>query len=147
MIITRELRRLHNLTARAAVEATALGHNLAGFEIEDGWQSAVTTCRTCDRLAAVDWTEGPYLFGHAYRARCGKRIGGAVQIDIAEGKGNTMTPERITELRAALAAENISYGELGEIEDAFATIPDENLRDVRENAMASDMLDEIEANR
>jgi hypothetical protein len=60
-----------------------------------------------------------------------------------------MTPNDIATLRAALEDENISYGELMYIEAEFAEIPDDRLRDVRENAMASDMLDEIEdyANR
>jgi hypothetical protein len=44
-----------------------------------------------------------------------------------------------------LNAERISYAELAEIEDAFSEIPDDALRDLRENATASDMLDEIEA--
>jgi len=48
-------------------------------------------------------------------------------------------------LRAAADDESLSYGELAEIEAAFDTIPDSKLRDLRENAMADDMLDEIEA--
>lgn len=47
-------------------------------------------------------------------------------------------------LRGELEAESISLSELAEIEEAFAAIPDENLRDLRENAMAEDMLDEID---
>jgi hypothetical protein len=49
-------------------------------------------------------------------------------------------------LREALDSESISLGELILIESVFDTIPDEKLRDHRENAMAGDMLDEIEAN-
>jgi hypothetical protein len=49
------------------------------------------------------------------------------------------------ELRAAMDAESISYGELAEIESAFSEIPDQQLRDRRENATADDMLDEIAA--
>lgn len=56
-----------------------------------------------------------------------------------------MTPERINELRTELEAERISYGELHEIESAFAEIPDSELPEDRENAMAGDMLDELEA--
>jgi len=59
-------------------------------------------------------------------------------------KGKTMKAARIKELRAELDAERISYEELSEIEEAFALIPDWLLRDERENATASDMLDEIE---
>lgn len=51
---------------------------------------------------------------------------------------------RIKQLRASLEAENIDLSELSEIEEAFKQFPDENLRDLRENAMAVDMLDELE---
>lgn len=60
-------------------------------------------------------------------------------------RSETMTLKRIKELRAELDAERIDLVELMEIEEAFATIPDSELRDLRENAMASDMLDELEA--
>ena len=52
---------------------------------------------------------------------------------------------RIQELRKELNAERISQGELLEIERAFKRIPQKNLRDLKANAMASDMLDELEA--
>lgn len=55
-----------------------------------------------------------------------------------------MTLERIKQLRTELEAERISYGELAEIEAGFAELPDEVLSDRRENALASDMLDELE---
>jgi len=55
-----------------------------------------------------------------------------------------MNAERIKELREELAQERISYGELHEIESAFAEIPDSELPEARENAMAGDMLDELE---
>lgn len=44
-------------------------------------------------------------------------------------------------------AERLSYGELAEIEDAFSTIPPERYaqRGTPDQAMASDMLEEIEA--
>ena len=51
---------------------------------------------------------------------------------------------RIKSLREALEAEDISYGELAEINDAFLLIPEEELPEPRENAMASDQLDELE---
>lgn len=70
----REAKRLRRLAAEATRQGTALGHDLGDFEPEDGWHSAVTTCRRCHRLAAVDWTERPYLFGLVYRGRCGERI-------------------------------------------------------------------------
>jgi hypothetical protein len=56
-----------------------------------------------------------------------------------------VTKARIRELRAELDAERIDLVELAEIEEAFAKIPDSQLRDLRENAMAGDMLDELEA--
>lgn len=55
-----------------------------------------------------------------------------------------MTRDRIQQLRRELDGERISYGELVEIEAAFAVIPDEELPEARENAMPSDMLDELE---
>lgn len=55
-----------------------------------------------------------------------------------------MNKTTIKKLRKKIDNENISYGELADIESAFAEIPDEQLRDERENAIASDMLDEIE---
>lgn len=56
-----------------------------------------------------------------------------------------MDLSRILYLRGELEAEEISYGELCEIEDAFKKIPDSELRDDRESAMAADMLEELEA--
>lgn len=55
-----------------------------------------------------------------------------------------MTLQRIKQLRKELKAERLDLVEIAEIEAAFALIPDEDLRDVRENATASDMLDELE---
>lgn len=55
-----------------------------------------------------------------------------------------MNKKRIQELRATLDAEQIDLVELGEIEAEFAKIPASKLRDRRENATASDMLDELE---
>jgi hypothetical protein len=57
-----------------------------------------------------------------------------------------MTKQRLKYLRQANEAENLSLGELIEIQAAFEQIPDDKLRDLRENAMASDMLEEIESN-
>jgi len=56
-----------------------------------------------------------------------------------------MTLKRIKELRTFLRAEYISLNELIEIEEAFALVPDKDLPDLRENAMASDMLDVLES--
>lgn len=55
-----------------------------------------------------------------------------------------LSVNRIKYLREELEAEEISTEELLEIEEAFKLIPDEKLRDLRENAMATDMLDELE---
>ena len=55
-----------------------------------------------------------------------------------------MDKTTIKKLRKKLDNENISYGEIADIESAFAEIPDEQLRDYRENAMVGDMLDELE---
>lgn len=56
-----------------------------------------------------------------------------------------MNNDRIAELRSELDAERIDLSELAEIEAAFADVPDDVLWDVRENAMAGDMLDVLEA--
>lgn len=55
-----------------------------------------------------------------------------------------MTRERLKELRKISEAENLSMNDIVEIEAAFDEIPDSELRDVRENATASDMLEELE---
>lgn len=47
------------------------------------------------------------------------------------------------ELRAAANDESLSYGELMLIQTAFDEVPDEQLSDQREYALADDMLDEI----
>lgn len=57
-----------------------------------------------------------------------------------------MNMQRIAELRDSLDNENMSYGELAEIESAFSELPDEALSDSRENALAGDMLDELANN-
>lgn len=55
-----------------------------------------------------------------------------------------MELSRIATLRQCLDEGSIDLVELAEIEAAFAEIPDHELRDERENALASDMLDELE---
>lgn len=57
----------------------------------------------------------------------------------------SITRDRLAYLRGELEAECIDLVELAEIESAFDQLPDAVLRDRRENAMASDMLDELEA--
>lgn len=51
---------------------------------------------------------------------------------------------RLKYLREELDNECIDLMELSELEEAFKTIPDNELRDLRENATASDMIDELE---
>ena len=55
-----------------------------------------------------------------------------------------MSINRIKTLREELEYGHIDLAELSEIEEAFKKIPDDALRDKRENATASDMLDELE---
>ena len=55
-----------------------------------------------------------------------------------------MNISRLHYLRGELEAEEISIEEISEIEAAFAEVPDVELTDLRENAMASDMLDVLE---
>lgn len=57
-----------------------------------------------------------------------------------------MTPQRIEYLRTENNAERLSYGELIEIQSAFEQIHPSKLSDDPANAVASDMLNEIEAN-
>ncbi len=57
-----------------------------------------------------------------------------------------MPINRIKYLRQELENERIDLTELAEIESAFCLIPDSELRDLRENATVSDMLDELEDN-
>lgn len=79
----REEKRLRKLAAVATREGTALGHDLGPFEPDSELsQSAVATCRTCGRFAAVDWTERPYLFGLVYRGRCGEKPDRRTVIDL-----------------------------------------------------------------
>lgn len=54
-----------------------------------------------------------------------------------------MNLARIEYLRGELEAERISYGELAEIDDAFAELNPATLRDRPENATAGDMLEEL----
>jgi hypothetical protein len=56
-----------------------------------------------------------------------------------------MDAARIAELRIELEAERISIGELIEIQGEFEKIDPATLPEPAENAMPSDMLDEIEA--
>ena len=56
-----------------------------------------------------------------------------------------MDISRIHQLREQLEEEAIDTAGLIEIEEAFAQIPDEELSEARENAMAIDMLDELES--
>jgi hypothetical protein len=55
-----------------------------------------------------------------------------------------LSVNRIKYLREVAEAESLDLDELSEIEQAFDKIPQEELRDVKENAMATDMLDELE---
>lgn len=55
-----------------------------------------------------------------------------------------MNISRIKYLRECLEAENIDLLELSEIEEAFKELDPSTLRDLPENAMAGDMLDELE---
>ena len=58
---------------------------------------------------------------------------------------HNMDAARIAYLQDALDTEYISMGEMQEIENAFAQLDPAFLRDLPENASASDMLDELYA--
>lgn len=55
-----------------------------------------------------------------------------------------MNKTTIKKLRKKLEVETISLKEIMQIEDEFNKIPDEQLRDERDNALVGDMLDELE---
>lgn len=55
-----------------------------------------------------------------------------------------MTKERLEELKGICQNESLGMGDLTDIDYYFDEIPDSELRDVRENAMASDKLEELE---
>jgi DNA-directed RNA polymerase specialized sigma subunit len=57
---------------------------------------------------------------------------------------NMLSINRIKYLRDELEAGQISMTELREIQEAFAEIPEEQLREPTDNALAGDMLDELE---
>lgn len=56
-----------------------------------------------------------------------------------------MELSRIKYLREEADLEQSDYSEVAEIQAAFDKIPQEQLRDERENASLTDMLDELEA--
>ena len=55
-----------------------------------------------------------------------------------------MDAHRLAYLRQESDAERLSYGDIAEIEEAFRCIDPATLRDLPENAMASDMIEELE---
>ena len=58
-----------------------------------------------------------------------------------------MTRERFDHLLVESQNERLSYGELLEINEEFDKIPADNLDDDPDNALADDMLREIEIHR
>lgn len=70
MGLRRTLRRFQKYAERASREAARLGHKLGTFGFEEEHQAAVTNCRSCGEIAAVDLTESPYLFGRALTQQC-----------------------------------------------------------------------------
>lgn len=57
----------------------------------------------------------------------------------------TMDYGKIKQLQGLAQRGGLYYSDLAEIEAAFNLIPDDQLRDLRENALVDDMLDELEA--
>lgn len=55
-----------------------------------------------------------------------------------------MNLQRIKQLRKELKKQRLDLVEIAEIEAAFNLIPQEALRDLKENATTGDMLDELE---
>jgi len=57
----------------------------------------------------------------------------------------SLTRERLAELRALVEHESMSWGDCADLQGAFEEIPEDELPEPPENAMFSDMLDELEA--
>lgn len=57
----------------------------------------------------------------------------------------SLTRERLAELRALVEDESMSWGDVADLQGAFEEIPQDELPEPAENAMFSDMLDELEA--
>ena len=57
----------------------------------------------------------------------------------------SLTRERLAELRALVEDESMSWGDVADLQGAFEEIPEDELPEPAENAMHSDMLDELEA--
>ena len=57
----------------------------------------------------------------------------------------SLTRERLAELRALVEDESMSWGDCADLQGAFEEIPQDELPEPAENAMFSDMLDELEA--
>ena len=68
--LSTRVRKLNRMTDRAAKEAVRLGHRIGSWEVEEGWDAAVATCKRCRLIAAIDLTESPYLFGRALKRKC-----------------------------------------------------------------------------
>lgn len=55
-----------------------------------------------------------------------------------------ISKERFEELKLSASEEKLSWNDLIELEEAFNEIPEDQLKDARENALSQDMLDELE---
>jgi hypothetical protein len=63
---------------QASRQAESLGHALVAWQVDDpetATDNRITTCRRCERIAAVDIgdfdaEDGPFLVGAALRIRC-----------------------------------------------------------------------------
>lgn len=58
---------------------------------------------------------------------------------------NAVKKHRLDYLMAVADKESLSYDEIAEVQDEYDKIPDDKLRDLRDNASVIDMLLDIEA--
>jgi len=108
------------------------------------------TCQHCKRPIHESNDPGvPYVHDDSGNAFCDVTSpADAVRLAGTDGRPQAwprMTKERVAELRHELEMERISMGELIEIQGEFETIDPDTLPEPAENAMAGDMLNEIES--
>lgn len=69
-IMRKERAPMNTHVSRAMRLEALLGHVFRLWQYEEEKTAAVTTCQRCEKLAAIDLGEQPYLFGLAFRGPC-----------------------------------------------------------------------------
>lgn len=84
---------LRQYATDATIEAQRLGHRIGRFEPDHPSNtSAVTTCRDCGRIAAIDIGSRLSMTGTVYRAPCGQRLNRTIAADDGLRSGDTSIP-------------------------------------------------------